>query len=230
MGVVGPPPARFRPRLRTASYAQVQMREETHLADIDRLARQYTGRPYPQRDRRRISAWIAVDGWHGWGALKDSSQPGKVSVCFVLASRNWVFHAAAQGSSRAIADCAKSARCAAQRTGRICLRSQHVLAPPSRSSRASADAGAPTILLGQAPRDRRRQHPPRPGCLIPCHPVSSVALPGRAEGCCCYTFCYSSRDAQGPLPAGKGPWPECDHLNWPRFGLVSSRISAPPGW
>jgi hypothetical protein len=23
---------------------------------------------------------------------------------------------------------------------------------------------------------------------------------------------------------------ECDHLNWPRFGLVSSRISAPPGW
>jgi D-alanine-D-alanine ligase len=23
---------------------------------------------------------------------------------------------------------------------------------------------------------------------------------------------------------------ECDHLNWPRFGLLSSRISAPPGW
>jgi hypothetical protein len=20
--------------------------------------------------------WIAVDGWHGWGALKDSGQPG----------------------------------------------------------------------------------------------------------------------------------------------------------
>jgi hypothetical protein len=34
------------------------------------------GRPYPQRERRRISAWIVVDGWHGWGALKDSSQPG----------------------------------------------------------------------------------------------------------------------------------------------------------
>jgi hypothetical protein len=32
--------------------------------------------PYPRRDDRRISAWIAVDGWHGWGALKDSSQPG----------------------------------------------------------------------------------------------------------------------------------------------------------
>jgi hypothetical protein len=26
------------------------------------------------------------------------------------------------------------------------------------------------------------------------------------------------------------PGRECDHLNWPRFGLLSSRISAPPGW
>jgi PPOX class probable F420-dependent enzyme len=53
-----------------------EMREDTDLAGIDRLARQYTGKPYPQRDRGRISAWIAVDGWFGWGALKDSSQPG----------------------------------------------------------------------------------------------------------------------------------------------------------
>ena len=53
-----------------------EMRQDTDLADIDRLARQYTGKPYPQRDRGRISAWIAVDGWYGWGALKDSSQPG----------------------------------------------------------------------------------------------------------------------------------------------------------
>jgi PPOX class probable F420-dependent enzyme len=53
-----------------------QMGEDTGLSGIDRLARHYTGTPYPQRDRRRISAWIAVDGWHGWGALKDSSQSG----------------------------------------------------------------------------------------------------------------------------------------------------------
>jgi hypothetical protein len=51
-----------------------EMREDTDLADIDHLARQYTGKPHPQRNR--ISAWIAVDGWYGWGALKDSSQPG----------------------------------------------------------------------------------------------------------------------------------------------------------
>jgi hypothetical protein len=41
------------------------------------LARRYTGHPYRQRDRGRISAWIAVEAWHGWGALKDlSTQPG----------------------------------------------------------------------------------------------------------------------------------------------------------
>jgi PPOX class probable F420-dependent enzyme len=53
-----------------------EVREDTDLADIDRIATHYLGKPYPQRDRRRISAWIAVDRWHGWGSLKDSSQPG----------------------------------------------------------------------------------------------------------------------------------------------------------
>lgn len=53
-----------------------EIREDTGLADIDRIAVQYTGGPYPRRDRRRVSAWIGVDGWHGWGELKDSSQPG----------------------------------------------------------------------------------------------------------------------------------------------------------
>ena len=53
-----------------------EMRDDTGLTDIDRVARQYTGKPYPRRDRGRISAWIAVDSWHGWGALKDSGQPG----------------------------------------------------------------------------------------------------------------------------------------------------------
>jgi hypothetical protein len=50
--------------------------EDADLADIDRIARQYTGSPYPRRDRRRVSALIAIDRWHGWGALKDSSQLG----------------------------------------------------------------------------------------------------------------------------------------------------------
>lgn len=38
------------------------------LADIDRLARHYTGRPYAKRDRPRVSCWVEVEHWHGWGA------------------------------------------------------------------------------------------------------------------------------------------------------------------
>lgn len=36
------------------------------LEAIDRLSRHYTGRPYPQRDRGRVSAWIEVESWHAW--------------------------------------------------------------------------------------------------------------------------------------------------------------------
>jgi hypothetical protein len=46
----------------------VEMHEDAGLADIDRLAVHYTGRPYRNRDRGRVSAWIEVDRWHGWGA------------------------------------------------------------------------------------------------------------------------------------------------------------------
>jgi PPOX class probable F420-dependent enzyme len=49
-----------------------EMYDDTDMADIDRIARHYTGGPYPQRDRGRVSALIAVDTWNGWGALKDS--------------------------------------------------------------------------------------------------------------------------------------------------------------
>ncbi|WP_329083875.1 PPOX class F420-dependent oxidoreductase [Streptosporangium sp. NBC_01469] len=53
-----------------------EMREDRDLADIDRVARHYLGEPYPRRDRGRVSAWIEIDGWHGWGAHKDNNQPG----------------------------------------------------------------------------------------------------------------------------------------------------------
>jgi PPOX class probable F420-dependent enzyme len=51
-----------------------EMRDDETLADIDRLSRHYTGRPYPQRDRGRVSAWIEIDRWHGWGSFRDSDQ------------------------------------------------------------------------------------------------------------------------------------------------------------
>lgn len=53
----------------------VELKDDEGLADIDRLSRHYTGNPYPDRVRDRVSAWIEVDRWHGWGALKDSDQP-----------------------------------------------------------------------------------------------------------------------------------------------------------
>lgn len=46
----------------------VEMREDPDLSDIDRLSTHYGGKPYPNRERGRVSAWIEVDTWHGWGA------------------------------------------------------------------------------------------------------------------------------------------------------------------
>ncbi|MEV5597868.1 PPOX class F420-dependent oxidoreductase [Streptomyces sp. NPDC052496] len=53
-----------------------EFRDDKDLTDIDRLARHYMDDPYPQRDRGRVSAWIEIDRWHGWGSHKDSSQAG----------------------------------------------------------------------------------------------------------------------------------------------------------
>ena len=45
--------------------------EDAGLVDIDRISAHYTGVPYRVRDRARVSAWIDVDRWHGWGAAKN---------------------------------------------------------------------------------------------------------------------------------------------------------------
>jgi len=39
---------------------------DSELSGIDRLARHYTGRPYAQRDRGRVNAWIEVESWYSW--------------------------------------------------------------------------------------------------------------------------------------------------------------------
>ena len=46
----------------------VELREDPDLTVIDRLSRHYRGRPYPNRERGRVSAWVQIDRWHGWGA------------------------------------------------------------------------------------------------------------------------------------------------------------------
>ena len=50
------------------------MRADEGLTDIDKLSRHYTGDPYPERLRSRVSAWLEVERWHGWGAHRDSNQ------------------------------------------------------------------------------------------------------------------------------------------------------------
>jgi PPOX class probable F420-dependent enzyme len=51
----------------------VEIRDDEGLVDIDRLSTHYTGRRYSNRSRGRVSAWIEVDYWHGWGAAKSST-------------------------------------------------------------------------------------------------------------------------------------------------------------
>jgi len=44
----------------------VEIGDDVELADIDRLARRYTGNPYRDRNRKSVSAWIEPERWHGW--------------------------------------------------------------------------------------------------------------------------------------------------------------------
>jgi PPOX class probable F420-dependent enzyme len=50
----------------------VSIVDDEGLRDIDRLSRHYTGQPYSNRDRPRVSAQVEIDRWHGWGALRPS--------------------------------------------------------------------------------------------------------------------------------------------------------------
>ena len=49
----------------------VETADDVDLEVIDRMSQHYRGRPYPTRDSPRVNAWIEVDRWHGWGAIKD---------------------------------------------------------------------------------------------------------------------------------------------------------------
>ena len=48
----------------------VDLLDDTDLADIDRLSIHYGGSPYPDRTSPRVSAWIEIESWHGWGSAK----------------------------------------------------------------------------------------------------------------------------------------------------------------
>jgi PPOX class probable F420-dependent enzyme len=44
----------------------VSFREDSDLADIDRLALRYTGKPFWNRNAKRVSASIEPRAWHVW--------------------------------------------------------------------------------------------------------------------------------------------------------------------
>jgi PPOX class probable F420-dependent enzyme len=46
--------------------------DDEGLADIDSLARHYTGSAYQPRDRPRVSVRCDVHSWHGWGAYREA--------------------------------------------------------------------------------------------------------------------------------------------------------------
>ncbi|MDX6485962.1 MAG: hypothetical protein QOF43_1115 [Gaiellaceae bacterium] len=44
----------------------VSIEPDPDLADIDRLALRYTGKPFGTRDQPRFSAWLEPERWHTW--------------------------------------------------------------------------------------------------------------------------------------------------------------------
>jgi PPOX class probable F420-dependent enzyme len=49
-------------------HGRITLEDDPDLTDIDRISKHYTGEPYSQRDRGRVSGWIEVESWHAWNA------------------------------------------------------------------------------------------------------------------------------------------------------------------
>lgn len=49
----------------------MKLEDDPNLTDIDRLARHYRGSQYPVRDRPRVTGWIEITYWHGWGRFEN---------------------------------------------------------------------------------------------------------------------------------------------------------------
>jgi PPOX class probable F420-dependent enzyme len=45
----------------------VQIRDDLHLADLDRLSERYYGHPYPKRELRCVSVLMEIEHWYAWG-------------------------------------------------------------------------------------------------------------------------------------------------------------------
>jgi PPOX class probable F420-dependent enzyme len=46
---------------------RLTLQDDPDLQVLDMIARHYTGKPYPQRDRPRVTGVLEIEAWHGWG-------------------------------------------------------------------------------------------------------------------------------------------------------------------
>jgi PPOX class probable F420-dependent enzyme len=53
----------------------VRFADDVDLADIDSLSLRYRGKPYANRNVKRVSAWIEPQGWHGWDDEGELASP-----------------------------------------------------------------------------------------------------------------------------------------------------------
>jgi PPOX class probable F420-dependent enzyme len=49
-------------------HGRARLAPDPEMTDVDRISRHYTGEPYANRERGRVSAWIDVESWHAWNA------------------------------------------------------------------------------------------------------------------------------------------------------------------
>ncbi|MFJ4658323.1 TIGR03618 family F420-dependent PPOX class oxidoreductase [Nocardia sp. NPDC088792] len=50
----------------------VSLENDPDSSVIDRIAQHYLGTQYGVRDQKRVSAWIEIESWHGWGKYADA--------------------------------------------------------------------------------------------------------------------------------------------------------------
>ena len=45
--------------------------EDDEWRQIDRLARHYLDKPYPDHERPRVACWMTIERWHAWGSVAE---------------------------------------------------------------------------------------------------------------------------------------------------------------
>lgn len=51
----------------------VEIFDDENLAHVDELSHSYMNRPYPDRTRPRVCAWMEIDSWFAWNAYAEVS-------------------------------------------------------------------------------------------------------------------------------------------------------------